>query len=311
MLARVLDGLERQGGEAGRFEAIVVDDPWEDEPGAVAAAVGRRPYPVRRLSRHASGVSAARNRGWRDARAPLVLFLGDDILPSPELVREHLDWHDRNPPEEIGVLGHVTWSRELRVTPFMRWLDRGMQFDYGGIQGAEAGWGRLYTANASLKRSLIERVGGFDEGFPFGYEDLDLAYRMHRAAGLRLLYNDRARAEHHHAPTLEEWRRRMASVASAERRFVEKHPEVDAYFHSLLSDAAAAPPASGRGARLAALVPERVPWLGPRVWSSADLSWRQALARPFLEVWASAGAQAAPSGPPEAIPSGADPSGPK
>ena len=46
-----------------------------------------------------------------------------------------------------AVLGHVRWAREVRVTPFMHWLDHGVQFDYPAIDGTEAGWGRFYGAN--------------------------------------------------------------------------------------------------------------------------------------------------------------------
>ena len=43
---------------------------------------------------------------------------------------EHLSWHARYPQREVGVLGLVRWADELRVTPFMRWLERGVHFDF-------------------------------------------------------------------------------------------------------------------------------------------------------------------------------------
>jgi len=183
----------------------------------------------------------------------------------------------------------VRWADELEVTPFMRWLEDGIQFDYPNIEGTEAGWGRFYTANASVKRGLLERVGGFDEErLPFGYEDLDLALRMH-AHGFRLLYNRAAVAEHLHPMDLEFWKRRVSRIAISERRFVAMHPEVPPYFYELFSAAAAAPPARGRGARLARFGPRSLPVIGPRVWGSADAAYRQALAGPFLEAWQAAG----------------------
>jgi len=42
----------------------------------------------------------------------------------------------------------------------MRWLEQGIQFDYHRIEGIEAGWGRFFTANVSLKRALLDRAGG-------------------------------------------------------------------------------------------------------------------------------------------------------
>ncbi len=259
-------------------------------------AIGERAFEVQRLSGSRPGASAARNTGWRAARAPLVLFTDNDTIPTPALVSEHLAWHEREPEPEVGVLGHVRWAPELQVTVFMKWLEHGVQFDYPAIQGTEAGWGRFYSANASIKRELAERIGGFDElRLPFGYEDLDFAYRASEL-GFRLLYNRGAVADHLRPMTLEMWQRRVRRLAVAERTFVSLHPAVPPHFHRMFSEAAALPPVRGRGVRLAGFIPRSVPWFGPRAWMSADLAFRQALAPGFLDAWeeaASAGAEPA------------------
>jgi glycosyltransferase involved in cell wall biosynthesis len=235
------------------------------------------------------GAAAARNAGWRAAGAPLVLFLDDDVVPGPALVASHLAVHDREPGDEVAVLGHVRWAPELRVTPFMRWLERGPQFHFVSIPaGGEAGWGHLYTANVSFKRAALEAVDGFDEeAFPFHYEDLDLGRRLADGPGLRLLYARDAIADHLHAVTLDEYAARVAGIAPAERRFVERYPDVEPYFHDMFTEAATIPPGRGWGARLAPFVPERVPLLGPAVHERASLFYRQRLAPAFLEAWES------------------------
>ena len=286
VLARTLGRLERQTAAPGDFEVVVVSDPAERDPDALESALADRPYELRHLVRHAPGVSAARNDGWRDARAPLVLFLGDDILASPGLVAQHLAVHERHPAREVGALGPVTWARELRVTPFMRWLEHGIQFDFVSIEGEEAGWGRFYTSNASVKRALLDEVGGFDEAFEFAYEDLDLAKRM-AEHGFRLLFAPAAGAEHLHAPTVDEYRRRVAAIAVAERRFVAKHAGMEPYFRRLFARAADWPPSRGRWARLAPFVPRGTPWLGERVWTSADRHFTAELAPAFDAAWES------------------------
>ena len=168
----------------------------------------------------------------------------------------------------------------------MRWVEHGIQFDYPRIEGNQAGWGRFYTANVSVKRSVLERVGGFDEvRFPFGLEDLDLAYRLHRELGFELLYEPAAVAEHLHEMDLDFWRRRVRRIAVAERTFSEVHPDVEPYFHRLFSHAASKPPARGRGRALIRLLPRGFPILGPLAWNSADLYFAQALAPEFLDAW--------------------------
>jgi glycosyltransferase involved in cell wall biosynthesis len=285
VLGRVLDNFEAQDAGTGSFEVLVVADASAPDPDAVRAAVGERPYETRVLQGATPGASANRNLGRHLATSPIVLFIDDDTLPEPQLVSEHLAWHRRFPADEVGVLGHVRWARELSVTPFMRWLEDGVQFDYPNIDGIEAGWGRFYTANVSLKRSFAERVGDFDEKrLPFGYEDLDLAYRASKL-GMRLVYNRRAVVEHLRHMDLELWRKRVRRTAVAERQFVRLHPEIDPYFHRMFSAAAAARPARGRGVKLARFIPRWVPLLGTRVWDSVGAFYRQQLAPHFLAAW--------------------------
>lgn len=287
ILSRTLDALAAQTVPSDDFEVIVVDDPKEDDPGAVAAAIApdERPFHSRQLHRGSPGVSAARNVGWRAALAPLVLFLGDDIIARRDLLAEHLAWHERHGDGRVAVLGHVTWARGLDVTPFMRWLEEGAQFDYRRIEGIDAGWGRFYTSNVSLKRSLLEKVDGFDETFPFLYEDTELAYRLSRE-GMRLLYNRRARAEHLHDSTLEQWKARMAGAARAEYRVTRLHPALQPWFKDRLEDAARRPAHRGRTGRyLARWIPPRLPLIGKRVWDNATICYRQQLAPAFLEAW--------------------------
>jgi GT2 family glycosyltransferase len=286
-LERALDRLAGQTCEHDRFEVIVVSDATEEAPERIREVVAAVPLETRHLIASMPGAAAAREDGWRDARGEVVLFLDSDVLADPGLVGEHIRWHERNPEVEVAVLGPLRWARSVRVTGFMRWVER-FQFNYHTIAGEDAGWGNYITANVSSKRAMLERVDGFDvERFPFLYEDTDLAYRMSRA-GMRVRFNRAASAEHLHAFTLDRYRQRVAEIAPAERRFVAAHPELDPYFHTIFVDALEAPKARGVFGRLLGAFSPGTPLIGARIWRSADAYYRQQLAPCFLDSWAKA-----------------------
>jgi GT2 family glycosyltransferase len=279
-LAQALAALERQTLPRGDYELILAED-------ALADPDGPRPESdsVQVVRAEVPGASAARNAGWRAARAPVVVFVDDDIRAPRDLLDRHLARHARGPAGRTAVLGHVRWAPELTVTPFMHWLDRGVQFDWGTIRGEGPRWWHFYTANASVARELLERVGGFDEiELPFGYEDLDLARRM-SDHGLELVYERRAVADHLVAITEESFRSRLPRLAASELVFTGRWPEADSYFRDLFLTYAGAAPASGRGVRLIRWIPRRTPRLGHYVWHSADAYYCQRLGPDFLAEW--------------------------
>lgn len=290
VLRKVLDGYDRQDAPAGSFEVLVVADVKEPEPASVDAAIGERGYPVRRLTGRAPGLSANRNTGWDAARAPIVLFTDNDTIPVPKLVSRHLATHGRHPGQEVAVSGHVRWAKGIEVTPFMKWLDRGVQFGFHAVHGEEGHWALLYGANSSIKRAFLERVGGYDEErLPNLYEDMDWGYRA-REHGLRVIYDREAIVDHWRPMTVDVWRARAPMLAAAEWQFCKLHPEVEPWFHRMFTDAMKRGESGTRAVRLARWVPPWVPGFGSRVWERADLQWRQAIAPPFLEAWERAAA---------------------
>ena len=231
------------------------------------------------------GLSANRNTGWRGRAAPVVLFTDNDTIPVPRLVAEHLAWHERHPEEHVAVVGHVRWAKGIKVTPFMKWLDDGVQFHFGVLDGDEASWAHLYGANSSIKRSFLERVGGYDEErLPYLYEDLDWGYRA-REHGLRVLYN----APRDRRPlAADDARRLQARAADARRHRVAVHASTrtsPVVSPDVQRCAVARPVARGRAGAGAASCRRGFRGLAERVWFNADVYWRQQIAPHFLASW--------------------------
>lgn len=275
ILARTLQRLAVQE-DAPDFEVVVVADAAEQNLQQVQAIAGGH----RVAQAQKPGVSAARNHGLRMAQAPVVLFLGDDILAEPTLLAVHAAAHEREPGEQVAVQGHVRWADELGRTPFMEFLDAGRwQFDFPRDDERDAGWGRLYACNLSIKRAFVEAAGGFDETFTWGYEELEFARRL-RDRGLVLRWAPQARAEHLHLPEPAEWADRMRRVAGAERQMIERHPDVEPFFARRAEAIVAASTGGGRGENLVRFLPGNA-----RVRASAHGAWERRLARAFLGAW--------------------------
>jgi glycosyltransferase involved in cell wall biosynthesis len=264
-LLETLDALDAQDLPAGDAELIVVDNGSTDGTPEALAARTPGPFGLQVLREARPGPAAARNRGWEAARAPLVLFLGDDMIPAgPGLLAGHLAHGG------AAVLGRVTWRPDRPVTPFMAWLEHGgPQFPFdtlapGPVEPAKY----LFTSNVSLPRAAVAEAGGFDERFPFAaVEDAELGVRLQQR-GLTLVYDPALLVHHDHPQDPVAYVGRMERSGASAALLQALHP----------GDTTATLPAGGsRWGLLRRLHPVlrqavRLPWrgaLGARVWSAA------------------------------------------
>jgi len=170
--------------------------------------------PFRCLRQENRGISAARNHGIREAGGELILFGDDDIIPSRNMVAEHVAWHCRYPEENVGVLGYITWAPELHPTPFMVWSGLyGPQFNFGRFQpGMEVGVWDSYFCNTSVKSSFLRRNGEFNETFSkYGWEDIELSYRLSQK-GYRVRYSPEAFGYHYKYESFQDTVRRVVKL---------------------------------------------------------------------------------------------------
>lgn len=220
ILRRTLDALARQTTPG--FGVVVVVD-GEDQ------TVPQLPADVRVVQVAHGGPGRARNIGVASCETPLVAFLGDDMVPSPYLVANHLARHEAEGGPKVAVLGSVEWHPEVPRTSLLRWIDRaGMQFETAGISD-DAGWGRFYSCNVSLPRTLFDAANGFDPEFTYYYEDLDFAYRL-RDAGMSLRYESAALVEHLHTYDEESFARRLRGIAKGEFMLTQRRADFSPYF---------------------------------------------------------------------------------
>jgi GT2 family glycosyltransferase len=224
-LLATLDALDRQRLAGAQVEVAVVDNGSSDgTPDALRARTNVLPVVV--LSEPREGASFARNRALEHARAPVVLLLGDDMVPEgDELLAGHIALHRERGGPAYAVLGQVRWAEP--VDAFMRWLQTaGFQFSFDHIAaGPVDPAAHLYSSHASLSAQALREAGGFDGvRFPYLMEDTELGIRLRRR-GLQLEYRPELVVRHHHPQTLDGYARRMEVIGAAARRLRELYPD--------------------------------------------------------------------------------------
>lgn len=180
---------------AGAVEVIVVDDGSPDGTRAVAEGFARDHAAVRVIPQENAGPAAARNRGWRAARAPVVLFTDSDCVPQRDWVRRLTTAFTEEGVDVAGGSYGIANRGHLLA-----------EVVHAEIKWRHARMGRFVefagSFNFAARREALERVGGFDEAFPApSGEDNDLCYRL-RDAGYRIRFVPEALVDHHHPTDL-------------------------------------------------------------------------------------------------------------
>jgi GT2 family glycosyltransferase len=207
----LLEGLAALSAHGGRgVEVVVVDNASSD--GSAAAVRARHPEALVLANAANLGFARACNQGWRQSRAPLVLFLNPDATLGPGALDVLAALVEARP--QVGLAGPRTRSPDgaiqVSTGPDLslagewrqRRLVRGVaRRDPLALAEAERrhdhehepDW--LSGACLMARREALEAVGGFDERFFLYQEDADLCRRV-RAAGWRVVFTPAAEVRH-------------------------------------------------------------------------------------------------------------------
>jgi N-acetylglucosaminyl-diphospho-decaprenol L-rhamnosyltransferase len=210
-LRRCLTSLRANLG--GSFETVVVDNASPD----ASADMVEREFPGIRLikNRRNAGFSAGANLGAGTATGDVIVFLNPDCELDSDPFSAPADYLRANP--DAGVLGikvldpdgglqlsvrrfpglaaalfnrYSLLSRVFPNNPFSR---RYLMTDWDHDSISTVDW----VSGACLMTTprTLDRVGGLDEAYFWGFEDVDFCQRAHRA-GLRVVYFPDASVKH-------------------------------------------------------------------------------------------------------------------
>ncbi len=181
------------------WQLVIVDNGSTDGTGEYLASLAQRQSNrpmVTTAFEPKRGLAAARNTGWRTARAGIVSFTDDDCYVSKDYVDSVIQVFEEEPG--IGFLtGRILLfdTRDCRIT-IQESQDR-CEFRPGTFIAA----GAVQGANLAFQRKVLEQVGGFDErlgaGTPYPSEDIDAAAAA-LWAGFFGVYDPRPLVYHDH-----------------------------------------------------------------------------------------------------------------
>jgi len=138
------------------------------------------------------GASAARNYAIEHARGDLLAFIDDDAAAAPDWLKQLA--HEYDDPAVMGVGGRVLphWDTG-RPAWFPEEFDWVVGCTYRGLPDVKAPVRNLICCNMSLRREVIDAVGGFQvgighrNGVPRGDEETELCIRARQHLPNRIL----------------------------------------------------------------------------------------------------------------------------
>lgn len=186
ILEKCLKALFNQVYPKDRYEIILVDDGSTDGTNRMIASLNP-PCRLKYLKNEKRiGQPKSRNKAIKKAEGEIIIFTDSDIIPVSDFISQHISFHKKY--KNIIVNGSL-----IRISN----LDEIGKKKKGIL---DISFSSFDTANVSVRKEHLIKVGGFDEDFlPYGFADLELGYRL-RKLGLKPKKNPLALGYHYKEP---------------------------------------------------------------------------------------------------------------
>lgn len=200
-IKQCLEAISKQNRHLEDTEVIIIDDGGDAETQKyIQEKKETFPFEIKYLVQAKKGRSAARNLGIKNAKGEVIIFIGDDIVVTPDWLESHAKFHNEKPEKEHIAVGHITWHPKLPIDRYMTWLENGGPLlSFKGLQdGQRTDMWHFYTGNISLKKELIEQESFNEEIDLYGWEDIELGARLEKNHSMQIWYLKKALAYHNH-----------------------------------------------------------------------------------------------------------------
>jgi cellulose synthase/poly-beta-1,6-N-acetylglucosamine synthase-like glycosyltransferase len=193
------------------LEVIVVDGCSTDATVRLAEK-----YPVKVVSEPLNA-PAAYNCAIKEIRNEILGFIDADAKVEKEWLNKLTPYLDD--PQVAGVSGGIeTWNED---NPWARSIGYDLKNRYARLRKNAV---RIATMNLLLKKSVIEKAGGFDEKLPSQY-DTDLGLRI-TSRGYKILYEPNAKCYHFNRSTVKAYFRQQLQYGKNTTKLYLKHTKL-------------------------------------------------------------------------------------
>ncbi|MBU0580046.1 MAG: glycosyltransferase [Candidatus Margulisbacteria bacterium] len=173
------------------FEVVIADDGSTDGTGEYIKSQ-KWSFSLQYHFQKNKGRSAARNLGWNKALGDIIVFIDDHAILDSYFLEEHYKTHIacedtqtvvvRGYAPRIGDLANVGKISPAPPEKERKWL----------LKHESDPFRTFCTNNISIRKSVIQKLKGFDEDFKeYGFQDAEMGWRV-RLAGYRFKVNLKA-----------------------------------------------------------------------------------------------------------------------
>ena len=196
-IGALLDSIAANDLAKNEYEILLVDNNCTDNTREICEtfAYAHKDVNFRYVVEQEQGLSAARNKGIKEAKGDILVYIDDDALVDSHYLRDYVEWFAAH-PETMACGGPIEPLYETQepkwmspytkalLTAWMNYGDKVREYPKGRYPGG---------GNAAYRKEVFEKVGFFNTalgrkgGNLMGSEEKDIFDKMH-ALHMQVLY---------------------------------------------------------------------------------------------------------------------------
>lgn len=196
------------------YEIIVVNDGSKDNTEALV-----KEYPVKLISTTNKGLSSARNTGLKNAKGEIIAYIDDDAYPDIHWLH-YLAYAFKNAAHAAIGGPNILPEENGPIATCVANAPGGPVHVLSADEIAE----HVPGCNLSVKKDVLNEIGGFDPIYKAAGDDVDLCWRI-QEAGYTIGFHPSALVWHHRRNSLRAYWKQQKGYGKAEALLEAKWPE--------------------------------------------------------------------------------------